>query len=209
MNINCKVQILSLWDLWSCWYRLVSVGNTVFSSRQSPFIIFHWSLVTLRTFQGYVFEEPWCSSSKGQPIYVVSNAKPNVCSSWLNSSLLYTNLPSLILAHPPPPPPLLAARTTHIHIHMLLLHHHNHLHARPKVPIQLLHQYWRVRETFTTERLVAARRGQSKEMRGWREWASERVEGKAERWGMAWVLSFDLSKGKIRFSIKCKGQFGN
>ena len=108
-----------------------------------------------------------------------------------------------------PPPPLLAARNTHIHIHMLLLHHHNHLHARPKVPIQLLHQYWRVRETFTTERLVAARRGQSKEMRGWREWASERVEGKAERWGMAWVLSFDLSKGKIRFSIKCKGQFGN
>ena len=140
MNINCKVQILSLWDLWSCWYRWVSVGNTVFSSRQSPFIIFHWSLVTLRTFQGYVFEEPWCSSSKGQPIYVVSNAKPNVCSSWLNYSLLYTNLPSLILA-----PPLLAARTTHIHIHMLLLHHHNHLHARPKVPIQLLHQYWRVR----------------------------------------------------------------
>ena len=39
----------------------------------------------------------------------------------------------------------------------------------------------KARETFTTERLVIARRGQSREKRGWREWASERAEGKAER----------------------------
>ena len=148
MNINCKVQILSLWDLWSCWYRWVSVGNTVFSSRQSPFIIFHWSLVTLRTFQGYVFEEPWCSSSKGQPIYVVSNAKPNellIVAEFFAS--IHKSTFTYSCPHPPPPlSPLLAARNTHIHINMLLLHHHNHLHARPKVPIHLLHlQCWRVR----------------------------------------------------------------
>ena len=104
MNINCKVQILSLWDLWSCWYRWVSVGNTVFSSRQSPFIIFHWSLVTLRTFQGYVFEEPWCSSSKGQPIYVVSNAKPNellIVAEFFAS--IHKSTFTYSCPHPPPP----------------------------------------------------------------------------------------------------------
>ena len=39
----------------------------------------------------------------------------------------------------------------------------------------------KARETFTTERLVVARRGQSREKRGWNEWASEREEGRAER----------------------------
>ena len=40
----------------------------------------------------------------------------------------------------------------------------------------------------------------------------ERTEGKAkiwEEWGMAWSLSFDLLKGKVRFLIKCERQFGN